>query len=104
MRRLSFNRSEPAKKSDQNIPKNHCRTTIAERMVETRAELPLPGIRSSTLSHDQAARGGVFTIWRYQPVLVRREDHGMIHPEGRFRRGPQNERDTRQHFSRSRAA
>src|SRR6516164_5990942 len=35
MRRLSFNRSEPAKKSGQNIPKNHCRTTIAERMVET---------------------------------------------------------------------
>src|SRR6516164_9940914 len=35
MRRLSLNRSEPAKKSGQNIPKNHCRTTIAERMVET---------------------------------------------------------------------
>jgi len=32
MRRLSLNRSEPAKKSRQNIPKNHCRTTIAERM------------------------------------------------------------------------
>ena len=27
MRRLSLNRSEPAKKSGQNIPKNHCRTT-----------------------------------------------------------------------------
>jgi hypothetical protein len=66
MRRLSFNRSEPAKKSDQNIPKNHCRTTIAERMVETRAELPLPGIRSSTLSHDQAARGGV--VSRYGDI------------------------------------
>ena len=40
MRRLSLNRSEPAKKSGQNIPKNRCRTTIAERMVETLAELP----------------------------------------------------------------
>src|SRR5215471_19124291 len=27
----------------QNIPKNRCRTTIAERMVETRAELPFIG-------------------------------------------------------------
>src|SRR5215472_9331100 len=54
MRRLSLNRSEPAKKSDQNIPKNRCRTTVAERMVETRAELPLSGIRSVCLSHDQA--------------------------------------------------
>jgi len=40
-------RSEPAKKSGQNIPKNRCRTTVAERMVETLAELPLSGIRSS---------------------------------------------------------
>jgi hypothetical protein len=35
--------SEPAKKSGQNIPKNRCRTTIAERMVETLAELPFIG-------------------------------------------------------------
>jgi len=35
--------SEPAKKSGQNIPKNRCRTTIAERLVETRAELPFIG-------------------------------------------------------------
>jgi hypothetical protein len=34
MRRLSLDRSEPAKKSGQNIPKNRCRTTIAERMVD----------------------------------------------------------------------
>ena len=34
MRRLS---SEPAKKSGQNIPKNRCRTTVAERMMETLA-------------------------------------------------------------------
>jgi len=27
----SLSRSEPAKKSGQNIPKNRCRTTIAER-------------------------------------------------------------------------
>ena len=43
MRRLSLNRSDPAKKSGQNIPKNRCRTTIAERMVETLAELPFIG-------------------------------------------------------------
>ena len=30
MRRLSLTHSEPAKKSGQNIPKNRCRTTIAE--------------------------------------------------------------------------
>src|SRR6516162_3234153 len=40
MRRLFLNRSEPAKRSGQNIPKNRCRTTVAERMMETLAELP----------------------------------------------------------------
>ena len=54
MRRLSLNRSEPAKKSGQNIPKNRCRTTIAERMGETRAELPFIGDQVVCLSHDQA--------------------------------------------------
>jgi hypothetical protein len=58
MRRLSLNRSEPAKKSGQNIPKNRCRTTIAERMVETLAELPFIGDQIVCLSHDQAARSG----------------------------------------------
>src|SRR6516162_1676398 len=43
MRRSSLNRSEPAKKGGQNIPKNRCRTTIAERMGETPAELPFIG-------------------------------------------------------------
>jgi hypothetical protein len=57
MRRLSLNRSEPAKKSGQNIPKNRCRTTIVERMVETLAELPFIGDQVVCLSHDQAARG-----------------------------------------------
>jgi hypothetical protein len=52
MRRLSLNRSEPAKKSGQNIPKNRCRTTIAERMVETRAELPFIGDQVVCLSHN----------------------------------------------------
>jgi len=56
MRRLSLNRSEPAKKSGQNIPKNRCRTTIAERMRETPAELPFIGDQVVCLSHDQAAR------------------------------------------------
>src|SRR6516225_6037100 len=48
--------SEPAKKSGQNIPKNRCRTTIAERMVETRAELPFIGDQIVSLNHDQAGR------------------------------------------------
>jgi hypothetical protein len=43
MWRLSLNRSEPAKKSGQNIPKNRCRTTTPERVVETLAELPFIG-------------------------------------------------------------
>jgi hypothetical protein len=50
--------SEPAKKSGQNIPKNRCRTTIAERIVETLAELPFIGNQIVCLSHDQAARSG----------------------------------------------
>jgi hypothetical protein len=58
MRRLSLNRSEPAQKSGQNIPNNRCRTTIAERMVETRAELLFIGDQVICLSHDQAARSG----------------------------------------------
>ena len=52
MRRLSINRSEPAKKSGQNIPKNRCRKTIAKRIVETRAELPFIGDQVVCLSHD----------------------------------------------------
>jgi hypothetical protein len=47
--------SEP---SGQNIPKNHCRTTIAERMMETLAELPFIGDQVVCLSHDQAAPSG----------------------------------------------
>ena len=46
-------RSRP-KKSGQNIPKNRCRTTIPERMVETPAELPFIGDQVVCLSHDQA--------------------------------------------------
>ena len=34
-------------------------------------------------------------------LVVARVDHGMIRPTGRSRRGPQNERDARQHISRS---
>ena len=52
MRRLFLNRSEPAKKSGQNIPKNLCRTTIAERMMETLAELPFIGLQVVCLSHE----------------------------------------------------
>jgi hypothetical protein len=49
---LSLNRSEPATKSGQNIPKNRCRTTVAERMGETLAELPFIGDQVGYLSHD----------------------------------------------------
>jgi hypothetical protein len=52
MRRLSLNRLG----AGQNIPKNRCRKTIAERMVETRAELPFIGDQIICLSHDQTAR------------------------------------------------
>src|SRR5215469_8665481 len=46
--------SEPAKKRGQNIPKNRCRTTVAERMLETLVELPFIGDQVVCLSHDQA--------------------------------------------------
>src|SRR5215467_6164223 len=39
-------------------PEKSLRTTIAERMVETRAELPFIGDQIVCLSHDQAARSG----------------------------------------------
>jgi hypothetical protein len=60
-------RSEPAKKSGQNIPKNRCRTTIPERMVETLAELPFIGNQVVFLSHDQAARSGPAFCQRASP-------------------------------------
>jgi hypothetical protein len=56
MRRLSVNRLGAGQKSGQNIPKNRCRTTIAERMVETPMELPFIGDQVVCLSHDQASR------------------------------------------------
>ena len=58
MRRLSLNQLVAGQKSGQNIPKNRCRTTIPERMVETPAELPFIGDQVVCLSHDQAARSG----------------------------------------------
>jgi hypothetical protein len=65
MRRLSLNRSEPAKKSGQNIPKNRRRSTIPERMVETLAELPFIGNQVSrpAESHRRALAGRV-EDWR----------------------------------------
>ena len=47
---LSLNRSQPAKKSGHNTPKNRCRTTVTERMVETLAELPFIGDQVVCLS------------------------------------------------------
>ena len=46
--------SKPAEKSGQNIPKYRCRTTIAEPVGETLAELPFIGDQVVCLSHDQA--------------------------------------------------
>ena len=43
-----------AKKSGRCIPKNRCRTTVAERLVKTRAELPLMGDQIICLSHEHA--------------------------------------------------
>src|SRR6516225_8848170 len=76
MRRLSLNRSEPATKSGQNIPKSRCRTTIAERMVETLAELPFIGDQVGCLSHNggvriagRRSRLAVIWDWRQQLYL-----------------------------------
>ena len=66
---IVLNRSEPAKNSGQNIPKNRYRTTIAERMVETLAELPFIG--------DQV-RGGVERE-RDRTDRAERQVHRPIH-------------------------
>ena len=57
-RARAVNRSEPAKKSGQKIPKNRFRTTVAELMGEMLAELPFIGDQIVCLSHDQGARSG----------------------------------------------
>ena len=48
------NRSEPAKTERPKHPENRCRTTIAERMGETLAELPFTGNQVVCLGRDQA--------------------------------------------------
>ena len=58
MRRWSLNELVAGQKGGQNNPKNRCRTTIPERMVETPAELPFIGDQVVCLSHNQAARSG----------------------------------------------
>ena len=58
MRRLSLNQLVAGQKSGQNIPKNRCRTTIPDRIVETPAELPFIGDQVVCLSHNQAVRSG----------------------------------------------
>ena len=47
-------RSGP-KQCSQNIQKNRCRTTVAEPIGETLAELPFTGDQAVCLGHDQAA-------------------------------------------------
>jgi hypothetical protein len=69
---LFLDRLEPAKKSRQNIPKNLCRTTIAERMVETLAELPFIGDQVVCLSHDQLQAQSLATRIKI------REAHGVL--------------------------
>ena len=46
--------TEAANKSGQNIPKNRCRTTIAEPIGANAAVLPFIGDLVVCLSHDQA--------------------------------------------------
>ena len=53
------------------FPKNCCRTTIAERMVETLAELPLIGDQVVCLSHDQAARSLLAALRRVSERQLR---------------------------------
>ena len=90
MRRLSLNRSEPAKKSGHNTPKNRCRTTIAERMVETLAELPFIGDEVVCLSHDRAARSGPAGIGGWLPTAV-----SSPHADEAARQSPAPERPAR---------
>src|SRR6516225_7434684 len=52
MRRLFLKPLGAGQKEGQNIPKNRCRTTIAERMMETLAELPFIGDQVVCLSHE----------------------------------------------------
>src|SRR6516162_1456889 len=69
MRRLSLNRSEPAKKRGQNIPKNRCRTTIAEAIVETLAELPFIGDQIGLLKPRPGRPRPSVACGRYLPLL-----------------------------------
>src|SRR5215469_3807665 len=80
MRRLSLNRSEPAKKSGQDIPKNRCRTTIAERMVEALAELPFIGDQVGLLK----PRPGGPQRDTYLPSRIRKKPAGGTAPAGFF--------------------
>jgi len=79
MRRSSLNRSEPAKKSGQNIPKNCCRTTIAERTVETLAELPFIGDQVSrpAESHRRALAGMQERPRDRVPLLWAKTQHNL---------------------------
>jgi hypothetical protein len=72
MRRLFLNRSEPAKKSGQNIPKNRCRTTIAERMMETLAELPFIGDQVVCLSQGSKRNSAVTASAQRESQLIPR--------------------------------
>jgi hypothetical protein len=65
-------------KERPNIPKNCCRTTIAERMVETPVELPFIGDQVVCLSHDQAARSGPRKEARPPPVLAEKLEPGSL--------------------------
>ena len=76
MRRLSLNQLVAGQKSGQNIPKNRCRTTIPERMVETRAEPPFIGDQVVCLSHNQAARSGPANTARIAILLKRPRNLG----------------------------
>jgi hypothetical protein len=92
---LFLNRSEPAKKSGQNIPKNRCRTTMAERMMDTLAELPLIGDQVVCLSHEPGRpqrnaipRGGC-GLRKAEPVEEHKES-GIILDLTRCRQRPNN--------------
>src|SRR6516225_10618189 len=95
MRRLSLNRSEPAKKSGQNILKNLCRTTIAERIVETLAELPFIGdqVQSTKMWYRNATRASALVgtgIRGRPPAALLRLSHCMLGPGPIIPYGGQN--------------
>jgi len=85
MRRLSLNRSEPAKKSGQNITKNRYRTTVAEPIAGNASGTALYRVtRSVCLRRNQAARSGPAERPQCPVIVFDMSAFAIVH-----RRGPE---------------